>query len=133
MDRDIIIDNEFLTLWYYPGEKIVHHQIHKYIFGAPLREGLLRGAELLKTHGATKWLSDDRNNSALHPSDMEWGRTFWFPLVCEAGWKYWAMLPPLKVLGQMNLKNLSKVSETNGISVAVFKGLEEAMAWLRSM
>ncbi len=39
MNRTTEIDNEFVTMWYYPDEKIVHHQFHKFISGG--RFGIL--------------------------------------------------------------------------------------------
>ena len=35
----------------------------------------IRLVEILKKHGCQKWLSDDRNNSALSPEDTEWSMT----------------------------------------------------------
>jgi hypothetical protein len=34
MQSQVIIDNPYVTMWYHPAKKIVHHKIHKFIFGA---------------------------------------------------------------------------------------------------
>jgi hypothetical protein len=74
MAKELILENDCAILWYHTDSKIVHHQIKKYAYGKNLQELLMKGTELLKTKGAKKWLSDDRNNSALTKADMEWGR-----------------------------------------------------------
>jgi hypothetical protein len=70
---ETIIDNEFVTLRYYPETKIVYHKSHKFFSGKDLRDALNKGTSLLKQHGACKWLSDDRDFSALDPDAREWG------------------------------------------------------------
>ncbi len=44
MSRQTIIETEYATLWYYPEEKIVHHQFHKFIHGDEFRKVMLKGA-----------------------------------------------------------------------------------------
>lgn len=70
---DKIVDNEFVTVWVYPDKKIVRHEFHKFIYGETFRDALTKGAEAFEKHHCVKWLSDDRNNSALLPEDTEWG------------------------------------------------------------
>ena len=131
MNRLTIIDNEHLTLWYYPDEKIVHHRLHQYFTGQALREGLTRGAEVLEAHRAQKWLSDDRNSSALHPEDRKWGDNVWFPRVVRAGWKYWALMLPKKAIGQMSMKRVVSFFYEHGITTKMFSDPDEGMRWLR--
>ena len=65
MSEIIIIQNEYATLVYHPDEKIVHHTFHKPIGDQEFRNVLNTGAKTLKKYNASKWLSDDRGNSAL--------------------------------------------------------------------
>ena len=125
-----IIDNEFVTLWYHPDTKIVHHQFHQFLHGDPFRETLNKGTELLKKYGAHKWLSDGRKNSALSKEDTDWGKTNWFPRAVEAGWKYWAIVQPEQVLGKMNMKRLAKTYSEQGVTAEFFSDPDDAMAWL---
>ena len=127
-----VLDNEFATVWYHSEDKIVHHQFHKFIYGQAFRDVLTRGAEIFEQYGATKWLSDDRNNSALHPDDSDWAVHTWNPRVVQAGWKYWAVVMPEKAIGQMNLKRFVKLYSDMGITVRVFSNPEEALMWLKS-
>ncbi len=130
MENQTIIDNEYVTMWYYPDKKIVHHQFHKFLHGKPLRECLTTGAELFKKNKAQKWLSDDRNNSALPADDMEWAQSIWFPRVVQAGWKYWAIVLPEKIIGQLNMKRLIQQYSEAGVTAKIFDIPEEAMKWL---
>ncbi len=133
MSETAVLDNEYMTVWYDPDFKIVHHQIHKFIFGQPLREGLMKGTELLKKNTAHKWLSDDRNNGALPKEDSDWAQAEWFPQTRAAGWKYWALVQPEKVIGQMNMKHFTKLYADQGITVKVFSDPVQARKWLESV
>jgi hypothetical protein len=130
MEKITILDNEYVTVWYHPEKKIVHHQFHKFLYGEPLREALTEGTNALKEYGAQKWLSDDRQNSALPAEDMEWATTEWFPKTKAAGWKYWAIVLPEKVVGQLNMKRIAKNHTEQGVITEFFTKPDEAMAWL---
>ncbi|MBL8133640.1 MAG: hypothetical protein JNL42_17390, partial [Anaerolineae bacterium] len=69
MPRITLLDTDYATLWYYPEEKIVRHEFHRFIHGAPFREVLEKGLEVFIQNGAGKWLSDDRKNSSLTSED----------------------------------------------------------------
>jgi hypothetical protein len=132
-ERMTLLDNEYATLWYYPDKKIVHHQFKKYAFDESFREILMTGAEAFEKHGGQKWLSDDRKYGAVHPDDKEWGDANWVPRVVKAGWKYWAMVLPETVVGQMNLKRVTKeYSDNLGVEVNIFTNPDDAMNWLDS-
>ena len=133
MNRETILETDYATLWYYPDTKIVHHQFHKFIHGEKFREVLEKGLEVFRERGASKWLSDDRKNSALPQADAEWGLGDWNPRVFKEGWKYWAVVMPDKVAGQMNLNRLMKENIDLGLTVKAFEDPEEAMAWLESV
>ena len=131
MSEMIIIDNAYVTLRYYPEKKIIHHTFHKFIHGQVLREAFTEGAKLMEKYGAQKWLSDDRKNSALTKDDQEWLDVHWRPRVIKAGYKYWALVLPEAIVGQMNLKRIiSQQYADSGITVELFNDPDEAMQWL---
>jgi hypothetical protein len=127
-----IIDNKYATLWYHPETKIVHHQFHQPIGGQSFREVLDKGLEAFQEFSAQKWLSDDRGNSALSPEDSDWAINNWSPRVIDAGWKYWAVVMPEKVIGQMNMQRFIKMYSERDVSVQVFSDPDEAMRWLEA-
>jgi hypothetical protein len=128
-----VIDNEYATLMYYPDTQIVHHVFHKPISGPHFRAILNGGAALLKEHGACKWLSDDRNNTALSDEDTVWSKTDWFPRASAAGWKFWALVVPPDLMAQMNLKEFIDTYYELGLRSMVFTEPMEAMKWLEGV
>lgn len=127
-----IVDNEYATLLYHPDKKIVHHQFKQWVPGKVFREILTKGVETLEKNGGAKWLSDDRGNAAIPPEDAEWATTVWSPRVVKAGWKFWAIVMPEKVLGQMNMRQFISLNAELGVTVRLFSDPIEAMAWLES-
>jgi len=132
MTKQVIIDNEFLSMWYYPEDKIIHHKFHQFMYGDHFRDGLMKGAEAMEKYKANKWLSDDRDNSAITPEDKEWGDTIWFDRVKAAGWEHWAIVLPLKIVGQMNMKRIIQSFSDKGINCRIFSDPDEAMVWLKA-
>ena len=128
----IILDNAFMTLKYHPRGKIVHHEFHQPTSGAVFREVLTRGLEYFEKHRARKWLSDDRENGALHPDDAQWAIDEWSPRVIAAGWTHWAIVMPGAVLGKINMKRFIARYSDLGVDVQIFSGAEEALDWLRN-
>ena len=126
----IIIDNEHATLQVYANKGIVHHKFNKFIYGEPFKEVLNKGAEAFEQYKCFKWLSDDRENSALRPEDVEWAQTVWEPRILKAGWKHWALILPKKVVGQMNMNRIVDRYKTIGINVEIFTEFEKAIVWL---
>jgi hypothetical protein len=112
-----LIDNETVSLTYHPEAGIVHHEFKKFVFGDPFRTVLMQGCDVLAKNHATKWLSDDRGNSALGKDDTEWAQT---------------VVLPVKVVGQLNMKQWVKLYEGLGINSQVFDDPEKAMAWLKA-
>jgi hypothetical protein len=127
-----VLDNPHVTIWYYPDQKIVHHQIHKFLFGEAFRSALTMGADTLIKHGATKWLSDDRNNTAIPAVDVDWGNAVWFPRTLKAGWKYWAIVMPEKTTGKMSMRRLVNRYSKAGVTTELFSSTEEGLAWLEA-
>lgn len=133
MPKETIIDTDYVTLWHDSDNKLVHHKFHKFIYGQQFRDVLLQGLEVFKKHGANKWLSDDRLNSALPQEDGIWAITEWSPQVMEAGWKYWAIIMPDKVAGQLNMNRFMKTYIEQGLIIQVFEDVDEALTWLTSV
>jgi hypothetical protein len=125
-----LIENEAAALWYHPKKKIVHHELRRFVHGDEFRQILEQGLAAFRTYGACKWLSDDRGNGPLKPSDGEWAQNDWAPRVISAGWKYWAVVWPEKVVAQMNMKRWMADYAARGVTVASFKEPVEAMRWL---
>lgn len=130
MSKRLVLENEFVHMWFHPKTGIVHHQFRKYIWGEAFREVLNEGLKVFIREGATKWLSDDRESSALSKADTDWSMTDWFPRIAAAGWKHWAIVLPQSVMGEMNIRRFINAYSEQGLTVQVFNLPEPALAWL---
>jgi hypothetical protein len=126
----VILENDAVSLRYYPATKIVHHELKRFVHGQEFRTVLEKGLEVFIQYGAQKWLSDDRGNGAITPADGEWALNAWAPRVMAAGWKFWAVVMPTKVIGQMNMKRWIKTYADQGVTAQAFDDPFAARTWL---
>jgi hypothetical protein len=132
MSTAAILDDEYMSLRYYPESGIVHHQIKSYLLQGGFRKLLSASADLLETHRATKYLSDDRSNVVVDPEDIRWADDMWYPRVAKAGLKHWALVLPSTMVGTLQAKAILDKRRRQGLDVEAFDRIEDAMAWLRS-
>ena len=132
MSKITIIDNDSAALWYHPEHGIIHHHFKKAVSGREFRQVLDTGLDALLEHHATKWLSDDLNNSALAPEDSNWAMSDWHTRAVAAGWRHWAVVLPDGVIGRMDMAKYIAQNRADGIEVRVFADPAEALMWLES-
>jgi len=128
--ENVILNNDFATVWVYPEKQIVHHKIKKFIYGDHFREVMMAAADAFIKNACTKWLSDDRENSSLRNEDQEWAKLVWEPKVMKGGWKHWAVIFPKGLFGELNMKRISQHYIDQGINFNTFSDTNEALAWL---
>jgi hypothetical protein len=131
MSQIELFKNEQITVLYHPDEKIIHHECHKPYSGKPFQDAIMAGTEALKKNRATKWLSDDRLNPILTPDDQKWAKDVWQPIILKAGWKFWAIVLPKEVIGQMRMNLMAIEYEKLGVTVKTFHDPIEAITWLK--
>lgn len=132
MAREIILDNEYASLWFHTDEKIVEHKIKKFIFGDKFRNMLLMGTETMRKYKGKKWLSDDRHIPVLLKEDLEWGNSEWISKTIKVGWRYWAVLQPEDAFGKLNIDEQIRRFSSKGIITQYFLNREEALDWLKT-
>ena len=126
----VIRQDEFASLWYHPGPKVVHHRIHRFVPAGIFQEILTAGAVILEQDRASKWLSDHGDGTVVRNDDLEWARTTWAPRVVGAGLKYWAIVPPRQVIGQMQMDQIISEAQLFGLAIRTFTNDAAARAWL---
>jgi hypothetical protein len=130
---EIIFDSEYITVVYHPETKIVHHTIHKTVPFPILTAATDAGTEALAHYGASKWLSDDRKNTALSQESLEYALSDWGARTVKAGWKYWALVVPTAFSGRLDMTRLVEHCYNLGVRVMVFTDPEEAYNWLAKL
>ena len=128
-----IMDNAAATLWFHPEAGIVHHRFKKPVGGDEFRWVLEGGLRLFVMRGASKWLSDDRANSALSPEDSLWAMNDWAPRVAAVGWQYWAVILPKSAAGTIDMTKYIEQQSALGVDVQIFFDPVLALAWLESV
>lgn len=126
-----VIDNDNITVWGDTERQMVAHCFHRPTTGAAFREALLAGVELLRRHGYRKWLSDDRRNLNFPKEDIRWIFEIWRGLAVAAGWRYWALVPPEDMVGQMDMQMLIDDFGQSGVIVKVFSDPDLGAQWLQ--
>jgi len=130
--KEVLIENDIVSLWYYPEKKIIYHSIHKFLYGDLFQEVMLKGLDYFEKKGCQKWLSDDRSNSVLRKQDTAWGEINWKPRMIKAGWKYWALLLPDRAIGKLSMKGLIEEYKELGVVVEIFDNIDQGFKWLDS-
>lgn len=126
----VLIDNEYVTLYYHEDKGMIHHVYKLGIGGDYLKEALNTGTDVLAEKGLTKWLSDNRAIEGVTDEEAAWIDTEWLPRTVEAGWKYWALVVPETQLARINMFQFVTSFSERGIKVRVYSDPDEAMAWL---
>jgi hypothetical protein len=130
-ERITKLENEYANLWFYPEFGIIHHQFLQPITEKHFKTTLMTGLELMRQHGAVKWLSDDRANSITPAEAGAWSQEFWLPRAYQSGWRYWAVLPPIKARGRINMERLvGFVKQQQRVEVDLFADPDVALQWL---
>jgi len=131
--HEVVFENVYATLLYYPDHKLIHHKFHRPLQGQALHDVLNAGADLLAERKATKWLSDDRNNAQLTSEDADWANREWSPRAVRAGWKYWALVVPEELVARFSMRRPVDRAYEEGLRIAAFVDTQEAKDWLESL
>jgi hypothetical protein len=129
---ETILSTFQVSLVFHRESRIVHHEFRQPVFGRQFRKVLLSGLEVMRMTGATKWLSDDRGNSALSEREVDWADNVWFPAMKAAGWKHWAVVMPASQIGQINVQTWAAKFRELGVNAMAFDDPESAMTWLEA-
>ncbi len=130
MSKEEVFNSNGAVIWFYPEEKVIHHQWKGSINGSILQETLNTSAELFELHQCKKYLSDDRLNDTIPEDQIHWAMSEWNPRVLAAGWKYWAIVMPDLNSAKVRMQHLIKFYQKVGLTTQLFKDPNKALAWL---
>jgi len=129
----ILYESKMAKVEWLEKQKIVTKAFLGFIYGEDMQKAFDAGAEALKKNKGTKWLSDNSKLQPYRQEDMKWINEDWFPRVLASGWKYWAVIEPENILGQLSMKTFIEAYQKNGITLKIFRTVAEALAWLESV
>ena len=132
MAKQVVYDSPSVTVWYHPDSNIIHSNVHKFVSGKEFQDFLMAGYNALVKNKSKKWLSDDKSNSVLRKEDVDWGNQNWFPKCVAAGWKYWAIVQPEKILAHAPMERLVEDFKKFGVTSKFFSDTTAALSWLES-
>ncbi len=94
-DRRVVLENDHITLWYYPELGIVHHQMVATPTSDEFRELLVRGAETLEGVTArSNGCRMIRGTPSSGPTTRRGPTPEWLPRVLRAGFEFPGHRPP---------------------------------------
>jgi hypothetical protein len=128
-----IVKNEFVTLQYLPGQKMLYHIVHTAVDEDVFKSALNAGVDMLGKNRIEKWLSDDRKNGPFSQAFSEWAIQDWIPRAIGAGWRYWANVVPEDLKAAGTLMPFIEVLQEQGLRMRVFTHKETAMEWLENV
>ena len=130
MNKQTVYEDDSISVWFYPDEKIVHHKIRKFVYGDSFRTALTKAADVFLESGCARYLSDDQSSSALREEDIAWADENWQPRMVSGGFRFWAMVMPSKVIGQIPIKPIIERYKSRGVTVQTFDNTDDAFTWL---
>ena len=133
MSKRLVLENEFAHLWFHPEAGVVHSELRKFVWGEAYQQLMNEGLDLLVREGACKWLSENRQSTVYSREDTEWAMNVFMPRAAKNGFKYWAIVPPENVIGQMNMERIASVSKPYGVEARLFGDGPAALNWLEGI
>ena len=129
---ETILENEFISILYYPEQKIIAHTVHQPISNMQLMEAMKVASNFLVENNVSKWLSDDRKNGPIEndiaEADMDYKE--YNQRMIDAGWRYWANVIPTSLEAAYTLTPVMEEMHDMGLQMNVFTSYDEAFDWL---
>lgn len=128
------------TLYDAPTVTISYDYAHDWLYldwhGALDDESVMAGAlkllELLKQQNCHKVLNDNTRITGLWADAAKWGSDVFFPLLHEAGCRYFSWVYSPERYSQLSAQ-LAAERTTAGITIMTFQKLDTAAEWLQRM
>lgn len=128
--KELILKNEIGQLEWDSVARTVIKTFAGMPKGKPMEDIFNGGVRLLLQHRGSRWVSDNSLLKPYPPESIDWINNNWFPRVKAAGWKYWAIVEPVSVVGAMSMRNFKDHYAQQGIELHVVRSVEEGLDWI---
>ena len=136
---EIRFDNKYVTLYWNPSLRAVGTWFRPADFGdgwdgvSTIQQALEGGLELIREHGATRWIADTREMPVMPAEAQEWTATNWWPRALDAGFRWLAILLPQSTMTKLAIdESVAPSNESPDSETRYFGDVDQAKAWLRS-
>lgn len=133
---EVVVELPHLRIFWDEGLRAVHLLWLEPTGGAPLREGLDRGLEVLRDKGAARWLADLKWLGVMTKADEAWVNEDWFGRAIRSGMRWLAVVNPESSLSTMSVREIMESAKTrervmsDQVKAHSFETLADARAWL---
>ncbi len=127
----IIKETDNYILAYLEESETMIHTLKTAVTIEVWQDILTTGLEFLKKHNLTKWISDNRKNGRISDEGADWIHNDWLPRAKEAGWRTWAVVEPENFSSRLNQRMHKSPFLAEGINLAFFPNLRNALEWIR--
>jgi hypothetical protein len=132
MSQRTLYDVPTLTISYDYIDDWLYLHWHGTLDDATVMSGALKVLELIKQERCTKVLNDNTEISGLWADAAKWGGDVFFPLLYEAGCRYFSWVHSPERYSQLSAE-LAVQHTTAGITFMTFRDVANAAEWLRRM
>lgn len=127
------VDEPYLTIRWDETHQHVLSEWKAFANSRELRAALLSGINAIQDHKAVAYISDARKLKVIVCDDQAWIKDTWKPLASAAGLKRLAYVTAPTGLGRMNVEDLSKSLDENGLESCTFHSIDAAREWLNEI
>ncbi len=131
----VLYEDKVMIISWDNRNRIIEQVWKGFASGETYRNPLEKLLGFMRSKRVSKVLSDMCNLGAVAQSDQNWTETYFAPNAIAAGVKYWALVLPASVIGQMGQRSMQEtIDETLKPPYEQFNtaSIEEGRIWLRN-
>lgn len=132
MAPQTLYDAPTLTISYDFANDWLYMDWHGPLDDESVMAGALKLLELLKQQNCRKVLNDNTHITGLWADAAKWGSDVFFPMLYEAGCRYFAWVYSPERYSQLSAQ-LAVVHTTAGITIMTFHNRDSAAEWLQHL
>ncbi|QKG52400.1 hypothetical protein [Hymenobacter sp. BRD67] len=132
MANRVLFQAPYLTIFYDYSDNWLYLDWQGNLNDESVKEGALKLLELIQREQCAKVLNDNSHITGLWADAARWGSDVFFPLLYEAGCRYFSWVQSPERYSQLSAE-LAVQQTTAGITFMTFRNLNTATEWLRQM